>query len=98
MELLGLSEKDFTFILAELKKSFPTARFHFFGSRIAGTHRDHSDLDICIQDSSAVDLARLSDLKETLAQSSLSFTVDLSDWHRISPDFRERIINSSQCV
>lgn len=65
-----------------------------FGSRVAGTHKPFSDLDICIKGEAPVDDAVMAELKEKFSESNLPYKVDIVDYHRISPSFRQRIETS----
>jgi uncharacterized protein len=64
-----------------------------FGSRARGDQKKYSDLDIIIKASRPVDLDILSVLRVGLADSDLPYTVDISDWERISEPFRQSIID-----
>ena len=83
---------DQAFIAQTIRKYFPSARIYFFGSRHRGDHRPTSDLDLCIAAGEKMDLAKLAFLEEELSQSDLLYKVDISDWFRITEDFRKRIL------
>ena len=85
------SPRDKPLILGILRKHFPGCRVWIFGSRCRGDHRPFSDLDLCVDAGAPLDLARLGDVREALSASDLPYQVDLSDWHRITPDFRDHI-------
>ena len=74
-----------------LRAVVPGAECLAFGSRVAGTHRRHSDLDVSVRAEAALPLAVLSRLEEELAESDLPFSVDVVDWHRAAPAFRRLI-------
>ncbi len=80
-------------ILKILRKNIPGLEVRAFGSRITGTIKDYSDLDLVI-----VDKEKLSDeifyaLKEDFEESDLPFRVDVLDWNRISDEFK-KVINT----
>ena len=65
---------------------------YLFGSRVRGTARPDSDLDICIKKyNSEVPLETIAELREKLTNSNLSFQVDLVDYYYLNEDFRNAI-------
>ena len=75
-------------IVREILQDFPYI-FYAFGSRVKGTARELSDLDICFFDT--IPLKDLSDLRERFEESNLPFTVDLVNWNRCSTEFKQLI-------
>lgn len=59
-----------------------------FGSRITGTCKPYSDLDIALVGPEPVAPVVMDRLREDFQQSDLPFRVDLIDWQAISPEFR----------
>jgi predicted nucleotidyltransferase len=60
-----------------------------YGSRVKGTHRKFSDLDLCIMEPiSDLDMFYL---KEALEESNLPFKVDIRRWDEMSKDFQKII-------
>lgn len=80
--------EDEKLILSAIERHFPGCRVRVFGSRARGDHRPHSDLDLCLDQGHPLELTKLGKLEEELTQSDLLYRVDISDWHRITPDFR----------
>lgn len=65
--------------LSILKKIFEkTDGVYLFGSRVKGTHKKFSDLDICIKSSQSISRVQLGNIREELEESHLPFVVDLS--------------------
>jgi len=62
-----------------------------FGSRVGKKSVAHSDLDLVIRDDKLLPFVDYLEMKDALEYSELSMRVDLLDWQRISPDFRESI-------
>ena len=60
-----------------------------FGSRVKGTARQYSDLDLCIKGKEALGLKRLSELQDAFSESNIPYKVDIIDWHTISESFRQ---------
>lgn len=63
--------------------------FYAFGSRVKGTHKSLSDLDLCLLTS--IPILEKAQLQEDFDESDLPFKVDLIQWDDISEDFRQII-------
>jgi len=63
-------------------------QFYAYGSRVKGTAKKYSDLDLCYYD---VPRQEISKLREELTKSNLPFFVELVAWKRMRPTFRESI-------
>ena len=59
-----------------------------FGSRINGTARDHSDLDLAVIASDKIQRRAKMLLKEAFEESDLPFRVDVVDYKAVSDEFR----------
>jgi len=92
--MIDVTERDLKTILALLDKHVPGCEVRAFGSRVAWTAKDHSDLDLVIVGPEKLERGQLDDLKEALAESSVPFRVDVMDWHKISTEFQENILKS----
>lgn len=62
-----------------------------FGSRVRGTARRFSDLDLVIQAEHPLDLERLGELRSAFSESDLPINVDVVDWSGLDPSFRRVI-------
>jgi len=76
-------------IITDIISHYPYS-FLAFGSRVKGTHKTYSDLDLCYQ-TDIPDLV-IAELMEAFEQSDLPFKVDIVAWKRCSKDF-QRIIH-----
>lgn len=74
-----------------VKQLLPEARVMLFGSRVTGTYRPASDLDVAIDIGKPVPLEYLSQLRLAFSESSLPYFVDLVDWYSISDEFRQAV-------
>lgn len=72
----------------------PEAEIIVFGSRIHGTAKPWSDLDLAIKAESALDWKMLEEIKEAFQDSELPFRVDVLDWNDIMDAFCEAIEGS----
>ena len=64
-------------------------RFYAYGSRVKGTARKLSDLDLCYQESIPDKL--VFEIKEEFAQSNLPFFVEVVAWKNMRPFFQKTI-------
>lgn len=69
----------------------PDCEVYAFGSRVGGTVKPHSDLDLVVRGRAPLSWKRLGLLQEAFAESDLPMRVDVLDWHTISDDFRQLI-------
>lgn len=88
---MQLSNSEIQKVRQILYKHLPNVKFWLFGSRIKGTAKHYSDLDIAIISEQPINLTTLSALEEEFAESDLTFKVDLVDWQRISSEFKDVI-------
>lgn len=65
--------------------------FYFYGFRVKGTHSKVSDLDILIKGAAEMPLEIVEELKQQFDDSSLSYIVNFSDYHKIDTNFYKRI-------
>jgi predicted nucleotidyltransferase len=62
-----------------------------FGSRVAGTARRYSDLDLALEGAEPLAPGVLRGLEEALSESDLTIKVDVVDLRRVDPTFRRMI-------
>ena len=90
---LNLSEANRIILFGILKRYRGDFQFFAFGSRVKGTHKKYSDLDLAVKHNVGSDLTQL---KNELEESELSITVDIVDLNTISHDFKKLI--EDDCV
>ena len=88
--MIYLDEKHKKIVLDILKK-YPYT-FYAYGSRVSGSHRKLSDLDICFKDT--IPYSVQAHIAEDFEESDLPFTVDLSDFNLMDKSFQERIADN----
>jgi uncharacterized protein len=88
---LGLSSEDLATLLAILDRYIPRAEVWAFGSRVQGTARPFSDLDLVMVQDAPIDAQTKAELRYALSESSLPIKIDLVEWSRTQPAFREAI-------
>jgi uncharacterized protein len=84
---MQLSSKQLKLVLGILKK-YPYT-FYAYGSRIKGTSKASSDLDICFIEPIPFNIQ--SHIEEDFEESDLPFQVEISDYNLMQPEFRELI-------
>jgi uncharacterized protein len=96
--MLDLSPRELDLVRALLAAQVPGVEVRAFGSRVRGTARSYSDLDLVLLDDRPLTLPTMGTLLEAFQESDLPFRVDLVDWHRISESFREVIDEKYEIV
>jgi predicted nucleotidyltransferase len=86
--MLNVTPGQLAMIRAILEAHLPGVPVWAFGSRVSGTAKPHSDLDLAVITERPVPLGRLGALEETFAESDLPFRVDVIDWARTGEKFR----------
>ncbi len=81
-----------------LRKFVPDYEVRAYGSRVSGTARLYSDLDLEIVGCEAIGDERIDSLKEAFALSDLPIVVDVQDRCAISPAFRRVIDRQFEIV
>ena len=59
-----------------------------FGSRVTGTAKDHSDLDLAVVAGNKIKRRTKMLLREAFEESDLPFRVDVIDYNAVSDEFR----------
>jgi len=89
--MIDLDEKSRGIIEMILAPYIAKGALWVFGSRVSGKSVAHSDLDLVIRDDKPIPFADYLAMKDALEYSELPMRVDLLDWQRITPEFREVI-------
>ncbi len=69
-------------------QELPQREVWAFGSRLKGTAKPHSDLDLVVRGDAPLDIATPARLAEAFAESDLPWRVDVVDWTTCSEAFR----------
>lgn len=88
---IDISPDAHALLLALFQQYLPGVTVWAFGSRVKGTTRRTSDLDLVVF-SRPEQEAQVSTLKEELDESSLPFRVDLLVWDNIPASFQQNIL------
>ena len=90
---LQLAERYLSAVKVLLRQHVPEAEVWAYGSRVARTGHEASDLDLVLRNPSglAQETPGLFDLKEAFVESNLPIRVDVMDWARIPDNFQREI-------
>ncbi len=88
---LDIQPSDLKELQMILKKYASNCKIFAFGSRVKGSARKNSDLDLCIKGKEALSLEKLGLLRDALSESNIPYKVDVIDWHTISESFQKII-------
>lgn len=80
-------------ILQILQQHLPNqSNVWVFGSRVTGTAKKFSDIDLLIDAAEPLSLGLMARLAYDFEESDLPYKVDLVDWTAIDESFRNRIV------
>lgn len=88
--LIDIEAKYFVIVQEILKRKIPLNVVWAYGSRVNGTAKKHSDLDLVVF---GADNLLIGELKEDFAESDLPFNVDVMSWEKIPENFQNNIRN-----
>jgi len=89
----GLTGKDENIIQRIISEFASDCEVYAFGSRVSGTNKKTSDLDLAfaLPGGARLPFNRLGDIKYAFSESDLVFRVDVLDYNGIEQYFREII-------
>ena len=74
-----------------LARQVPQAQVFAFGSRVNGTPRKYSDIDLAIALPEPLGLRKLRQLKDAFEDSDLPICVDIVEWSLADADFKAAV-------
>jgi predicted nucleotidyltransferase len=86
--LLDVGKDELAIVKALLVRHVPDATVWVFGSRVKGTAKKFSDLDLCIKADQALGLEATSALAQAFSESDLPWKVDIVDWWSVNDGFK----------
>jgi len=89
--MINLDKRSKAMIEEILAPYIARGSLYVFGSRVDGECDAHADLDLLIRSEQALPFADFLALKDALEFSELPMRVDLLDWQRVTPEFRQAI-------
>lgn len=97
MPPIDISDDHWNILKDILQRHVPDREIWAFGSRVKGTAKPFSDLDIAIICDVPMGIGLLAELKESFQDSVLPFKVDVVDWAATPEPFRN-VISKSKVV
>ncbi|MCX8049352.1 MAG: nucleotidyltransferase domain-containing protein [Methylohalobius sp.] len=91
MSELYLAPEHFAIVRDNVHRLVPECEVWAFGLRVSGQVKPYSNLDLVILGDEPLPLAVRVELNEAFCESDLPHRVDIVEWARASPEFRERI-------
>lgn len=89
--MIDLTEQQRAIVQRILSEYLPNVEVCVFGSRIKGTAKPYSDLDLALMTTSPLSIRQQRKLEDAFSDSALPFKVDLIDWASCSESFKSII-------
>jgi len=86
--MLDLTPEQLAEVRRILQQHVSGSTVRAFGSRVQGTAKPFSDLDLVVMGEIPLNFRQLAALKDAFAESNLPFRVDVADWAVTSETFR----------
>ncbi len=93
----GMTPDQIATILKIIHLRLPKVTVYAYGSRVNGKPRKYSDLDIALDDGRKIGLSVILQLKESLSETNIPFSIDIIDYHSIGPTFK-RIVDNEKII
>ena len=90
-ERLTMKPNELQIVGSILARHIPHLEVWVFGSRVKGTQKPFSDLDLAVICGQPLSLDLQAALKDDFSESDLPYKVDIVDWATASAAFQERI-------
>jgi predicted nucleotidyltransferase len=88
---ITVSVRHLSYLLEQLKLYIPDATVWAFGSRVKGSNRTSSDLDLAVLSDKETAKKQLPKLNEVFIESNIPFKVQLLDFNRLPVNMQENI-------
>jgi len=96
--MIAVSDSELKIIKGILQTNVPDCKVKAFGSRIDGTFKENSDLDLAVVGESKLGFSKMGELKLSFEESDLPFRVDVLDYSSISQNFRNIIDSNFEII
>ena len=96
--MIDMGSSDLEAVKRILSQYVPHCEVRVFGSRINGTAKAYSDLDLVLIGRDKIDWRIIEKVKQAFSESDLPFMVDVLDWHVISQEFRGVIEKKNEII
>ena len=95
--LIDIRPDDWVMVRDILQKNVPHYEVWAFGSRVKGTAKKYSDLDLAVITDKPLSISAIGALADDFSESDLPWKVDVVDWATTSESFR-KIIKQDKVV
>lgn len=95
--MVDLRPRDLHLIQKFLRRYLPDREVRLFGSRVKGTAKPSSDIDLAIMGDTAPSRTVIANLASAFSASALPFRVELIVWAEIHKEF-QRVIEKQSTV
>lgn len=95
---ITISQQDWHEVRRILSHYLPGYTVLAFGSRVAGTAKPYSDLDLVIQAEQPLTLESMATIKDAFDESDMTIRVDIVDWAATGDIFRKIIQQQSVVI
>jgi predicted nucleotidyltransferase len=89
--MIDVSPEVLQGVLSIIDRYAPECEVRAFGSRVKGTPKTYSDLDLALVGDKKLTDQVMYSLKEAFEESDIPFRVDFLDWNAISHEFQNVI-------
>ena len=96
--MIDLAPAQLELVQRLLRELVPQCEVRAFGSRVVGTAKPYSDLDLAVVGTSELAADRIDALREAFQNSDLPIRVDVLDWWLVSERFRGVIARGFEVV
>ncbi|MFC1764082.1 nucleotidyltransferase family protein [Planctomycetota bacterium] len=96
--MIDVTPAEMKAILGILQEYLPGREVRGFGSRVTGTAKSYSDLDLVIMGDEEVDLKVMAMLKDAFAESNLPYRIDIIQWCQTGDEFKDVITSQLQSL
>ncbi|OEJ13151.1 DNA polymerase subunit beta [Brachyspira hampsonii] len=96
--MISLTENEIQIIKDILKKHIKYGKAYLFGSRVKGTNKKFSDIDIVIDINIKLSLNEISRIKDDFEESDLIYSADIIDYNAIDDSFKIIIDNEKVLI
>lgn len=94
ISVIDLNNRDWCEVKRVLKECVPEYTVWAFGSRVTGTEKTYSDLDLAILTDRPLSFERMATIRDAFDESDLPIRVDIVDWAATSASFRDIILKN----
>lgn len=90
--MLDLPADQLAVVRAILAEHLPHAKVWAYGSRVQGTAKRFSDLDLAVEDKEELSISTWGNLHHAFQESDLPISVDILDMHAVKQPFRKIVM------